>query len=342
MHVRKSCRASVCRRHVTWCLTSYPLEGEVRNPRLLALMTVGLWSFGATLARLISLRSQFLLLSLSFSFTLATLALYFVRAGTRVSLRELFGDLKYIFVGPCGYFVYAIGTNRSFRAFDTASETTVLNYTWPLFLVVFSRILVPDPGRTRLAKLLESLGVMLGFVSAVLVATGGDVLALRFTSPAGVGWGLLAGMSYGLFSAFSRTVPEGKQPVFLLSSIISSWILMLGLSVSEVALLKTLRPADLLVVALQGCLLNGLGYIAWTRANRLAQEQGVSSATLASMTLSLPLLGIFWVSAILREATILRPYFAASLLLILASSALCQNAGNIASLLVGKRPATSD
>jgi hypothetical protein len=98
----------------------------MNNPKILALLTIVLWSFGMYLGRLIAIKSQFLLISLSFFFSFITILVY-----TTLILKD-FSFLKiksikllYVLMGPLGYFVYSVALNQSSRHFDGISETTI-------------------------------------------------------------------------------------------------------------------------------------------------------------------------------------------------------------------------
>lgn len=102
----------------------------MENPRRLAIITIGLWSFGAYLARLISIRSQFFMLSFSFLFTFITIIIY-TYLSQRRSLITLLKSIRlsFLLVGPFGYFIYWLGLVQSSRNFNRISETTILNYS---------------------------------------------------------------------------------------------------------------------------------------------------------------------------------------------------------------------
>jgi len=301
----------------------------VNHPLLLAGLTILLWSFGSYLSRLVSLKSQFVLLALSYLFTLATLLAYSALKHRRAWLQEV-GRVRlgHIIFGPCGYFIYSIGLVQSYRHFDSASETTVLNYTWPVFTIVFTELLFGRRRkRTASGRLVEGVGVGLGFLSVLVLATRGNPAAFETTNVGGVLWGLLAGVSYGLFSAYSSTVSADEQSVFLLAAITTSLLLMAGCSVAEIHLLHTFTVQDMLVAVVLGCLLHGVGYITWTRANRLARERGTNISSVASLMFVLPLLSLTVIAVLLKEQQIFQPYFIGSLLLVIASSVLCRRGG---------------
>ena len=308
----------------------------MRSARFLAGITVSLWSFGMVFSRLIAARSEYLLLSMVFTFTFITMLAYTLwpRRGSDHSPRLVWRP-QYLIIGLFGYFFYRIGLNRSFRVLDSASVTALLNYTWPLFTVVFTRLLYSPPPDDRLTRWIERVGIALGFIAVVLVSTKGHLRNLQAVAAGGILWGLAAGMCYGFYSAYSSIVPEKEHGAFLLYSIGASWILMLALSARELPLLASLSAVEVLIVIVIGCVFDGLGYITWTRANSLAAETGVSVSAIASMTFVLPLTNLFWVSLLLRERSILRPYFFVSLLLVTLSSVLCQSAEAIAGWLGG-------
>ena len=66
-----------------------------------------------------------------------------------------------------------------------AQEAQALNYTWPLMLVLLS---IPLLGKRPGAKTV--LGLSIGFLGALIVATKGNLTGLNFSDPVGVALGL--------------------------------------------------------------------------------------------------------------------------------------------------------
>ena len=306
----------------------------MNNPRVLALITIVFWSFTAYLTRSISMRSQVALLIVSMSCSFITMAIYFTLLRPRpASGRFTRVRLEYVLFGPLGYFVYAVALFQSYRAFNSASQTTVLNYTWPLFTVVFAEALFRQRAkRTVLQGAVEGLGITVGFLSVLVLGTEGRLATLDFSNIPGVAWGLLAGASYGMFSAYSTTVSGEAQGTFLLTAVFLSVMLvaLTATATSEIGLLRTLTLRDVIYPAAWGCVGNGIGYITWTRANRLAREQEIGVSAVASAMFVLPLLALTMVALLLKETQLFHSYFALSVALILLSSVLCQKAGSIA------------
>jgi drug/metabolite transporter (DMT)-like permease len=159
--------------------------------------------------------------------------------------------------------------------------------------------------------------------------TQGNILSFHITNIKGLLWGLLAGSSFGFFSAFSSTVSKEKQGIFLLSSVFSSLIAMAFLSLSELSLFSTITIKDIALVASLGSVVDGIGYIAWTGANRVAKERKVSISSIASLVYLLPVLSLVIVTIIFKEKTLFQPYFLIALALLLVSSIICQKASTI-------------
>jgi drug/metabolite transporter (DMT)-like permease len=266
---------------------------------------------------------------------LLALGLYALKTshGARLSAGRA---LRYGLMGLFGYGLYSTSLNQSFRAFNAASEASVLNYTWPLFTVVFTQGIFRRERQRPGVRLVEALGTLVGFGAVVVLTTQGRLSSLNLANPAGVAWGLCAGASYGLFSAYSSTVPEREHSLFLLAAIATSWVLLLPLSYTERALLSELSWASVALALVQGGLLNGVGYITWTRANRLAREQGISISSVASLTFLLPIIALVWITLFLGETAIWRPYFVVSLAMVVLGSLLCQRAEQIVTALGGK------
>jgi len=311
-----------------------------RNPRSLVAMAIGLWSFGPLLQKLIANSSRYLLLAVVFACGLATFTVIQLAQhgrGAWTNLRRL--RWQYPAMGLLGYFGYMSSMNRAFRYFPSAAGPTMLNYTWPVFTLVFSELIFARTRKPGLIRAIEGTGTALGFLGVFVMATEGDPLGFRIAEPVGVLWGLSAGICYGLFSAYSATVPGEDHGVFLMSAIGASLLAMLPLAASEARSLGSLPHGAYLAAVGQGVLMNGMGYFLWTSALRLAREQGIRAASITSLIFFLPLLSIAVVSVALGEREVLRPYFVASLASLLLGLALCQWTEPIAERIVGRKHA---
>ena len=297
-------------------------SGSKSSPTILTLTTILLWSFGSLLARLVAMQSAFVLLAISFLFSFITILIYLL-VSRQISFswfRKL--PFLHLLIAPLGYFVYAVAINQSSRAFDSISETTILNNTWPIFTVLFSELFSAHtkPGITRL---FEAAGILLGFFAILNLVTGGHYSLIQLNLP-GVLWGLLAGVSYGLFGAYSGTLTDRDQKGFLLLAIFMSVVLIIPPALIEMGRVAPITPKDLLAAFAMGALLDGVGYILWTRAIRISRERESRIATIASLMFLLPFLNLIWVNLFLKENKLTQSFFLISLMLLVISNLVIQ------------------
>ena len=300
------------------------MAGIRNNPKFFAIATVILWSAFAPLAKAVS-KSEYLHISFSFFFTLVTFSIV-LSIGSGPSPWRRIRNMKpaYWIYGSFGYFFYWMGLIQSFRQFSSASGTTVLNYTWPIFTVLFTELIFRRTRKSRIYRLVESLGIGLGFAAVVVLATRGDVLSFEITHIKGLLWGLFAGSTYGFFSAYSGTVRREDHGLFLMISALASFILMVPFALTEIELLRAFTYKDFILVAVLGSAVDGGGYFLWTSANLVAREQDVDISAVSSLVFFLPLISVVIVSVVLGEGEIFKAYFAVTLVLLIAGSILCQ------------------
>jgi drug/metabolite transporter (DMT)-like permease len=103
-------------------------------------------------------------------------------------------------------------------------------------------------------------------------------------------------------------------------------MLMALISIPEINRIKNINRQDIIIVVALGCVLNGIGYITWTRANRVAREKGISISSVASIMFILPILSLIIIAVLLGETILAQTYFLVSLLLVFLSTILCQRA----------------
>jgi len=301
------------------------------SPRLLAVSTIILWSFGSLLSRIIAIQSEFVLLAVSFFFTFLTLLIYLVSSRTFSISQFRSTRLGFWIIGPLGYFVYSVGYNQSSRTFDSISETTILNSTWPIFTVIFSDLFFHKIKKSRATKWLDALGIGLGFTAIIVLVTGGNFTAIHL-DPIGILWGLIAGVTYVLFGAYSGSINNEDQKLFLFISISVSLLLILIPAAIELQRMERLSLLDIGAAFGLGALLDGVGYIFWTRAIRLSKKNNIRISTIASLMFILPFINLYIVRLTLHENQLSQPFFVVSLILLLISTVIIQRAEDIPSL----------
>ncbi|ASJ06082.1 DMT family transporter [Thermococcus pacificus] len=145
-----------------------------------AVGAVLLWS---TVASAFKLSLRYLTpLQLLFYASLTSLIVFGALYSREFSLRR--GNLRSAYLGLINPLLYYIVL---FSAYDRlpAQEAQALNYTWPLMLVLLS---IPLLGKRPGARTV--LGLSIGFLGALVVATRGDITDLNFSDPVGFALGL--------------------------------------------------------------------------------------------------------------------------------------------------------
>src|SRR5258706_1168272 len=232
--------------------------GFRNNPKFLIFLTIIFWSFCIFLTRVISIRSPLLNLNIQFFFVFIFFLIYNLFYYKKKVIQKLLHvKLGYFIFGIFGYLIYYFGLIESFKYFNSASITAILNYTFPIFTVVFRDLLLtaPQPKTFRMS-LLEYSGLALGLLSIAIVATQGNILSVQFINFPGLLWGLTAGIAYGIFSAYSSNVHHEDQPMFLLIATFSSWLISLFLAFPELSNIKTLTISDYFFQAVLAFIVN--------------------------------------------------------------------------------------
>ena len=303
----------------------------MNNPKVLAIVTLVLWSFFIPFVKLISIKSQYLFVTISFIFTTLTflIGLFITQKG---SVKKQIRTVKFrvFLIGLSGYFIYYIGLIQCLREFSSTSGSSVLNYTWPIFTVIFTELVFSRKSKGLWHRLIETIGLLLGCTSVLILATNGDILALDFPNIKGLLWGLVAGSSYGFFSAYFSRVPKESRVAFLLVSVAVSLLFMLPFGLNELHSLGAITWKDLGAIVIVGVVFDGVGYFLWTSANRTAEEKDVGISAVVSIILFLPLSSVILVSIFYQETELFQSYFVVVLALLVAGSLLCNQAKKIA------------
>ncbi|MFP6776485.1 MAG: EamA family transporter, partial [PS1 clade bacterium] len=138
-------------------------------------------------------------------------------------------------------------------------EVLVLQYSWPIFIVLLSVFILNEKLTPR-----RGLAVLLGFVGVALVLTKGNITEIHldnyFVDMLVIG----AALSFGLFSVLSKKVnlePYTMITIFFLTASIASLVSMLLFSDFSLPTKDSIVP-----VLVNGLFVNGFSYIFWIKA----------------------------------------------------------------------------
>ncbi|MBQ1530056.1 MAG: EamA family transporter, partial [Clostridia bacterium] len=191
-------------------------------------------------------------------------------------------------LGFLGFFVYEFLYYFGIAQL-TASTACILNYLWPVMLVLFSCLILKEPFTTR--KVIAMVASFLGVV--VLSAGGNDQYGAH--PVLGIVGCIVAAVSYGLFSVLNKREDLDQDlcmPIFWGVTMVSG--LIAGFVEGGWAMpdWKTW-----LILAWLGIMANAVGYLIWA----IALNDSKNSARIANFAFLVPVLSMLLSALILRE-----------------------------------------
>lgn len=250
------------------------------SPRAATLIGFGailLWSLLAAMTAASGQMPPFQLTAVTFGIGgLAGMALWIIRPHAIRALRQ---PLRVWLLGIGGLFGYHF---LYFTALRNAPpvEAGLLNYFWPLLIVVFSSLL---PGERLKAHHL--LGGLLALAGAALIVTGGQGFAIRSEYLFGYGAALGAAFVWSGYSVLSRRFPGVSSDAvtgFCLATAVLSWLCHLLLEPT----IWPAAPMEWLAVVALGLGPLGLAFYVWDIGVKRGDIQVLGAASYATPLLS--------------------------------------------------------
>ena len=195
---------------------------------------------------------------------------------------------RFTYLGFLGVFVYNVLFYWGLK-FSTAQEAFIVNYTWPIWVVVFAALFLKETITFR-----KTLGILLGFVGVVVVITSGS---FSFSSENLFGniLALSAAIFYGLFSAMGKK-HNYDRIVSMLFYYISGTIFVsiFTLAFSSVPVLNF---SQILGILWLGIFTAGLAFVFWF----LALKHG-DTAEMSNMIFLTPFISLVYIYFLLSES----------------------------------------
>lgn len=253
------------------------------------LICVALWALIPVVSKLGQANldnHQFLFWSSSVSFIaflVATVAVKQSKMFLSYKTRDWFNA---IFLGFLGTYLYYILLYFGY-ANAQGLEVLVLQYSWPIFIVLLSIFILKEKLTLRCA-----LAVLLGFIGVMLVLTKGNFTQIRLDNYFVDILVLVAALTFGLFSVLSKKVrlePYTMITVYFLTATVASFISMLWLSDFVLPTKDALIP-----ILINGLFVNGFSYIFWIKALKEAEASFVAPFVFLTPVLSALYLIVFF------------------------------------------------
>ncbi|MDB5364167.1 MAG: EamA family transporter [Rhodospirillales bacterium] len=226
---------------------------EIRRATWLGAAAVPMWAMLAWLTTSLTRLPPFELLAIGFG--LGAVALITVRAVTGGELGVLKRvPLRAWLLGVGGLFFYHLFYVLAFRA-APAAQVNLLNYLWPLLIVLFAALL---PGHRLRAR--QVLGALAGLAGAVLLVAP-DTDGAVDGAPIGYVLALAAAVTWAGYSVLSRRVADVPSDAVIGCCAATALLAASCHFVTETTVLPS--PGEWLRLVAIGLLPLGLAFVAW-------------------------------------------------------------------------------
>lgn len=261
-----------------------------------ALLTVVFWSTMSSAFKLTLQHISFRELVLFATWT-AALALLFIallqgkidqlfhqnKAGIRNSM--LMG-----LVNPAAYYLVL------FRAYELlpAQEAGVLNYSWPVVLVLLSAIFLGQQiGWTGVVSILIS------FCGLLVISTKGNLLSLTFSSPLGVA--LAVGSAFLWATYWIMNLRDKRDAVVKLTSNMLFGAIYITFYMLIAGYFQPIPAAGVAGAIYIGLFEMGITFVLWL----LALENSENTARVSNLIFLSPFIALFWIRLLVGEEILL-------------------------------------
>lgn len=233
---------------------------------LLVLICVALWAMippAAKFAQSSLDNHQFLFYSSLISFICLFATTIFKRKVGEIKKYSKKDWISVLILGLLGTYIYYLFLYLGYKE-AKGLEVLVVQYTWPISIVVFSLFLLKEKLTIR-----KSIAVLLGFVGVLIVLTKGEFSNIHIDNFSVIILVFLGASSFALFSVLSKKIdlePIGVTSIYFLSATIASLFSMFYFSSFAFPDLKEWFP-----IVLNGMFLNGFSYLLWLNALKISE-----------------------------------------------------------------------
>lgn len=275
-----------------------------------ALLCVLLWSFIPVVSRFGQQDlDNFQFLFWSNILSLVIVLLPTVLSGKLQALKSIpFKKKLYlILLGTLGCALYYLCLYYGYSKIN-GLEVLALSYSWPLFMVVLSALLLKEKVSIRSIS-----SLVLGTVGILIVLTKGNLSKLQFSNGTVDLIVLFGGFIFALFSVLSKKVKEeifSTVCLYFIGGLILSMLAMFQLSKFAIPSKSNLMP-----LLINGAFINGISYIFWMKALSY-----VRASKLAVMIFLTPVLSSILIVVIFKEPFLFA--YAIGLILVVISGIL--------------------
>lgn len=210
-------------------------------------------------------------------------------------------------VNPIAYYLVL------FRAYELlpAQEAGVLNYSWPVVLVLLSAIFLGQ----RIGWV-GFFSILVSFSGLVVISTKGNVLSLSFSSPQGVA--LAIGSAFLWATYWILNLRDKRDAVVKLCTNMFFGALYISIYMLIAGQWRPIPPEGVVGAIYIGLFEMGITFVLWL----LALENSTNTARVSNLIFLSPFIALFWIRLLVGEEILLSTII--GLVLIIAGIALQQ------------------
>lgn len=263
----------------------------MRRSYFLALFTVFTWATNSAVVKSLlsgipSMQALFISTVLAAVFLLAVnLKNGTLRDMKKYSLRQ-YGYMA--FLGFLGLFLYSVLYYFALTQL-TAQEACIINYLWPLMLVLFSCLLLKE--RLTVMKIVSLICSFIG----VIILSSGDAAGAGGSRGAGIVCCIASAACYGLFSVLNKKADFDQSISMLVFWLVTALCaLFAGLASETWMPVSGVQWVGMLWL---GVFINGAAYLTWA----LALKGADNTAAIANLAYLSPFLSVIISAIFLNE-----------------------------------------
>lgn len=267
-------------------------------------MSAILWGSTAAVVKLLGINLNSLQI-LFYSSAIATLSLFVIALSQhKLHLVRTYTKTTYIrfaYMAFLGVFLYYVLLYTALQLVP-GQEAFVVNYTWPIWVVVFASIILKEKFTNK-----KALAIFFGFIGVAVVITKGNILGLEVTAMRGNALALIAAVSYGLFSVLSKKNDDEKVLATMFYYAFS--FIYVSLFIVLFSSLPTPTTKEWIGLIWLGVFTSGVAYVFW----QLALKYGDTSK-MSNVIFITPFISLVYLVVLTGEEILLSSIIGASLM----------------------------
>ena len=265
-----------------------------------AIATVMIWATMATVVKMMLFDIPNLeALSISSIFAFLFLLLMNIKTGVIKEMKKY--SLKdYVIMSGLGFiglFVYSALYYYGLAQLSS-QEACIVNYLWPIMLVVFSCIILKEK-----LTFMKAFAMLCSFVGIVILSTGSAGNGAG-NAMLGIGSCIIAAACYGLFSVLNKKADYNQNiAMMIIWLVVAVCAMVLGLFTENWVPIRGTQWIGMLWL---GVVIDAVAYLLWA----LALKGTENTAKIANLAYLTPFLSLIVSAVVLKEAIELRAFIA--------------------------------